>query len=172
MYQTLLRPLLFSLSSDQAHELTIKGAAWSVRHPWTQHFLPAVGVKRTFNASTYLSTTLWGLTFAHPVGLAAGFDKEGQRVEGLQESVDEILSGLAKMAKADHEIITKEALDTQWTSAWLDLVLEGLHQNSVLGKDHLHEKMVYTDLVGSVLGGLGDEDGDQYGDQDEYEEDI
>ncbi len=98
--------------------------------------------------------------------------KEAQRVEGLQEAVDEILSGLAKMAKADHEIITKEALDTQWTSAWLDLVLEGLHQNSVLGKDHLHEKMVYTDLVGSVLGGLGDEDGDQYGDQDEYEEDI
>lgn len=98
--------------------------------------------------------------------------KEAQRVEGLQEAVDEILSGLAKMAKADHEIITKEALDTKWTSAWLDLVLEGLHQNSVLGKDHLHEKMVYTDLVGSVLGGLSDEDGDQYSDQDEYEEDI
>lgn len=98
--------------------------------------------------------------------------KEAQRVEGLQEAVDEILSGLAKMAKVDHEIITKEALDTKWTSAWLDLVLEGLHQNSVLGKDHLHEKMVYTDLVGSVLGGLSDEDGDQYSDQDEYEEDI
>ncbi|MDA0671383.1 MAG: magnesium chelatase, partial [Bacteroidetes bacterium] len=98
--------------------------------------------------------------------------KEAQRVEGLQEAVDEILSGLAKMAKADHEIITKEALDTLWTSAWLDLVLEGLHQNSVLGKDHLHETIVYTDLVGSVLGGLGDEDGDQYSDQDEYEEDI
>lgn len=94
--------------------------------------------------------------------------KEAQRVEGLQESVDEILSGLAKLAKADHDTITKEALDAKWTSSWLDLVLEGLHQNSVLGKDHLHEKMVYTDLVGSVLGGLGGEDDVE----DEYEEDI
>ncbi len=134
------------------------------------------------NKSSKSARTLYGSILAwfaqgEELNLTESLDdkayiKEAQRVEGLQESVDEILSGLAKMAKADHEIITKEALDTQWTSAWLDLVLEGLHQNSVLGKDHLHEKMVYTDLVGSVLGGLGDEDGDQYGDQDEYEEDI
>jgi magnesium chelatase subunit I len=94
--------------------------------------------------------------------------KEAQRVEGLQEAIDEILSGLSKLADEDHESITKEALDQQWTSAWIDLVLEGLHQNSVLGKDHMHEKMVFTDLVGSVLGGLGGEDGEA----DEYEEEL
>lgn len=94
--------------------------------------------------------------------------KEAQRVEGLEEAVNETLLALKDIAKADHEMISEEALDPKWRSSWLDLVLEGLHQNSVLGKDHLHEKMVYTDLVGSVLGGLGgDEDAD-----DEYEDDV
>lgn len=84
MYNALVRPLLFSLSSDQAHELTIHAAAWSVRNPWSYSLLPLVGVKRTFNPFLGLSSTLWGIHFHHPVGLAAGFDKEGELVPLMQ----------------------------------------------------------------------------------------
>lgn len=104
MYQTILRPLLFSLSSDQAHELTIKAASWSVRHPWTHVFLPTVGVKRTYSSPSSLSTKLWNLPFSHPVGLAAGFDKEGQLVplmERLGFSHLDIGSVTAKPSKGN-----------------------------------------------------------------------
>ncbi len=30
-------------------------------------------------------TTLWGLDFTNPIGLAAGFDKDGQAIEGLSK---------------------------------------------------------------------------------------
>lgn len=33
--------------------------------------------------SPLLATTLWGLPFPSPVGLAAGFDKHAEAVEGL-----------------------------------------------------------------------------------------
>lgn len=161
MYHTLLRPLLFSLSSDQAHELTIKGAAWSVRHPWTQHFLPAVGVKRTFNASSHLSTTLWGLPFAHPVGLAAGFDKEGQLVplmERLGFSHLDIGSMTAKPSngnptprsfrlKADASLINRMGLNNSGTpsvlrhlsafspSIPLSVNIAKTHDPTILGED-------------------------------------
>ncbi len=84
MYNALLRPLLFSLSSDQAHELTIHAAAWSSRNRWSHSLLPLVGVKRRFRPFSGLSTTLWGVHFHHPIGLAAGFDKEGELVPLMQ----------------------------------------------------------------------------------------
>lgn len=37
----------------------------------------------------------------------------------------------------------------------MELVLEALHQNSMLGKDDLDEVKTYSDLVGSMLGSLG-----------------
>ncbi|MCC5927553.1 MAG: AAA family ATPase [Bacteroidetes bacterium] len=39
--------------------------------------------------------------------------------------------------------------------AMMDLVLEGLHQHSMLSKEDLDENRTYTDLVGSMLGSLG-----------------
>jgi dihydroorotate dehydrogenase len=30
-------------------------------------------------------TTLWGLDFTNPIGLAAGFDKDGQAIKGLSK---------------------------------------------------------------------------------------
>ncbi|MEX0929798.1 MAG: sigma 54-interacting transcriptional regulator [Balneolales bacterium] len=40
----------------------------------------------------------------------------------------------------------------------MDFVLEALHQNSILGKDDLDDQRSFTDLVGSMLGSLGDYD--------------
>lgn len=37
----------------------------------------------------------------------------------------------------------------------MDLVIEALHQNSKLGRDDLDEMRSYTDMLGSMLGGMG-----------------
>jgi magnesium chelatase subunit I len=68
-------------------------------------------------------------------------------VEGLGELV-------ATVAPSDDELTLL---------AMMDIVLEGLHQHSMLNKDDLDEKRTYTDLVGSVLGSLGSFDDEEFG---------
>ncbi|CAN5221544.1 magnesium chelatase [soil metagenome] len=45
-----------------------------------------------------------------------------------------------------------------------DFVIEALHQNSMLGKEDLDEVRSYSDMLGSMLGGMGDFDPDDYPD--------
>lgn len=47
----------------------------------------------------------------------------------------------------------------------MDFVLEALHQQSVLSKDDLDENRSFKDMVGSMLGSLGDFDDDEFGRQ-------
>lgn len=67
-----LRSLLFRLDAERAHDLTM-GAA---------RLLDALDgglVDRTFGYEhERLTQDLWGLTFPNPIGLAAGFDKNGE----------------------------------------------------------------------------------------------
>lgn len=67
----LLRPLVFQLAPETAHRLTVR--ALSLGLPWP--FAPANPPE--------LRQTLWGIDFANPVGLAAGFDKNAEAVDGL-----------------------------------------------------------------------------------------
>ncbi|MCU0493347.1 MAG: quinone-dependent dihydroorotate dehydrogenase [Chloroflexaceae bacterium] len=76
MYATFLRPLLFSLSrsnAEFAHERTLDGLALASRMP------PLLAALRRVYAppTPTLARSLFGLQFAHPVGLAAGMDKNG-----------------------------------------------------------------------------------------------
>ncbi|HMQ47979.1 MAG TPA: quinone-dependent dihydroorotate dehydrogenase [Saprospiraceae bacterium] len=79
VYSYLLKPMLFLLSPEQAHHLTLFLLKLMLR-------LPLVG--RAFR-STYefkhpsLERALFGLRFPNPVGLAAGFDKDGQHFEAM-----------------------------------------------------------------------------------------
>ncbi|MEO1901833.1 MAG: quinone-dependent dihydroorotate dehydrogenase [Alcanivorax sp.] len=72
MLYRLARPLLFSLSAEQAHDLTLDllrrgaGRAWPARVP-------------------VRPVTVMGLSFPNPVGLAAGLDKNGDCIDGLAE---------------------------------------------------------------------------------------
>jgi len=43
---------------------------------------------------------------------------------------------------------------------WMDLVLEGLHQNSKLGREDLDDARTYSDMLGSMLGNMDDFDED------------
>ena len=70
LYEHLVRPLLFSLSAEAAHNLALRnlGAASNWR--------PALVQLERFKPPPR-PTTVFGLTFPNPVGLAAGFDKNG-----------------------------------------------------------------------------------------------
>jgi len=69
-YQRFVRPLLFSLSPEAAHNLAIRNlraaSHWPAALRQLERFQPAPK-----------PTTVFGLTFPNPVGLAAGFDKNG-----------------------------------------------------------------------------------------------
>lgn len=71
VYQSLVRPILFRLPPESAHELAL-------------HSLPLVKtfIGRPFE-SPMLNTDLFNLWFRNPVGLAAGFDKNGIALESL-----------------------------------------------------------------------------------------
>ncbi|MEX0822976.1 MAG: quinone-dependent dihydroorotate dehydrogenase [Balneolaceae bacterium] len=73
MYKQTFRPLLFRLTADQAHEVTIKLATYIAKKNWM--LKSARSIYCYSNPS--LSQNIWGLHFPNPVGLAAGFDKNG-----------------------------------------------------------------------------------------------
>lgn len=77
VYRALVRPLLFSLPPETAHELALHSL--SLLRPKTVNAL----VARRYAVSSSLSITRFGLSFANPVGLAAGFDKNGIALEPL-----------------------------------------------------------------------------------------
>ncbi len=64
----LIRPLLFLLKPECAHNVTLKMLELNL--------IPAP--KKDFG--TTLQQTIWGLTFDNPVGLSAGFDKNAEAI--------------------------------------------------------------------------------------------
>ena len=74
----LLRPLLFRLEPERAHQLTLN----LLRVVCAVGPLRAV-VRRMYAAPLTLPVEVLGLRFANPVGLAAGYDKDGQAWQGL-----------------------------------------------------------------------------------------
>lgn len=74
MYKFLLKPLLFRLDPEKAHHLTIKLFNFALALP---------GGKAIFRnlydvRNKALEREVFGLKFKNPVGLAAGFDKDGK----------------------------------------------------------------------------------------------
>jgi dihydroorotate dehydrogenase len=66
----LTHPFLFALSPEQAHRAAMAALAWAP--------LPAPGAP-----DPRLALAAFGLTFANPIGMAAGFDKDAEVVAGL-----------------------------------------------------------------------------------------
>ena len=79
MYQRLIRPLLFQLDPEQAHDLTLKALQLVGAFPFL------LGLLRRFFTAYSLSSRVdaFGLTFPNPIGIAAGYDKDGIAVSGL-----------------------------------------------------------------------------------------
>jgi dihydroorotate dehydrogenase len=70
---SLVRPLLFAMDAESAHELT----------------LPALKHAQAFRLTRFITKPMpdprqvMGITFPNPVGLAAGLDKDGRYIDGL-----------------------------------------------------------------------------------------
>ena len=69
-YERIARPLLFRMDSENAHHLVLRFLRLA------PHLPGAIGFLRSY-APPPRPRTLFGLQFANPVGLAAGFDKNG-----------------------------------------------------------------------------------------------
>ena len=75
LYQ-LFRPFLFSFDAETAHNLALSG----------MNLTPAGAMQRLFGSKVpSRPTTVMGLEFKNPVGLAAGMDKNGDHVDALGE---------------------------------------------------------------------------------------
>ncbi|HEY9643595.1 MAG TPA: quinone-dependent dihydroorotate dehydrogenase [Coleofasciculaceae cyanobacterium] len=82
IYKSLLRPVLFSglkVDPEQAHQQTLSLLNWLAQH---ESNVVASHLRQKIQQSCALhhpslEQQLWGLLFANPVGLAAGFDKDG-----------------------------------------------------------------------------------------------
>ncbi len=79
MYKWLLKPLLFRLSAETAHHLTIRLLKFSFRIP----FLPALMRWYYRYENPILERELFGLKFSNPIGLAAGLDKNAEMIDEL-----------------------------------------------------------------------------------------
>ena len=70
LYERLVRPLLFSFAPETAHHLAIGALKVASGSP------PLLRLLRPFQPEPK-PTTVFGVTFPNPIGLAAGFDKNG-----------------------------------------------------------------------------------------------
>lgn len=74
MYKSLLKPIFFRFSPERAHHITLSLFHFGLS-------VPVVGalLRRLYRYEhPALRRELFGLTFENPVGLAAGFDKDGK----------------------------------------------------------------------------------------------
>jgi dihydroorotate dehydrogenase len=72
----LLRPLLFALEPETAHQLTLQLLRWGGYEPFS-------ALLRWVYAAPQKPVRAFGLNFRNPVGLAAGYDKDAVAVRGL-----------------------------------------------------------------------------------------
>lgn len=75
-YRSLLRPILFRLPPETAHELALHSLSFAGS-------LTRKIVGQRYATNPFGKLKRFGLTFSNPVGLAAGFDKDGIALEPL-----------------------------------------------------------------------------------------
>lgn len=79
MYKQIVKPLLFLFSPEKAHKLTLKLFRLGLKIPIVSSILKSSYVFQ----DKKLERKIMGLTFPNPVGLAAGFDKDGKYIDLL-----------------------------------------------------------------------------------------
>jgi len=81
----LIRPILFRLDPEQSHVLAVRAG----RFPkFVRNALGMVyndGVADPSKLETNLESKVWALSFPNPIGLAAGFDKNGECIDAMMD---------------------------------------------------------------------------------------
>lgn len=79
MYKTLLKPFFFLLAPEKAHHLTLSLLNFVLAIPGISYLF-----KQYYKfEDPRLERTVFGLKFKNPVGLAAGFDKDGKQINSM-----------------------------------------------------------------------------------------
>lgn len=78
MYK-LIKPLLFLFSPERAHALTVRLLDWAAAFGPTRWLL----LQNFSRTDARLARTVMGIRFPNPLGLAAGFDKDGLHIAGM-----------------------------------------------------------------------------------------
>jgi dihydroorotate dehydrogenase len=142
IYQKLIKPILFQKDAEEAHELAIKLASKTSKSPLLQKLTSAIFK----NSDSGLERELFGLSFPNPIGLAAGFDKNGttpMAMQALGFGFVEVGSVTAKASKGnpkprafripeDHSVINRMGLNNEGADAITER-LSGLNLNIPLG---------------------------------------
>jgi len=79
IYEKLIRPALFGLSPETAHEIGIESLKIGLSAEFAQDFI----AKRFASEESFGELERFGLKFKNPLGIAAGFDKNGVVVNQL-----------------------------------------------------------------------------------------
>ena len=79
IYEKLIRPILFNISPETAHEFGIEALKIGLSTKLAQDFI----AKRFARSESFGELERFGLTFKNPLGIAAGFDKNGVVVNQL-----------------------------------------------------------------------------------------
>jgi len=79
MYRLVIRPLLFLFTPETSHHLALKALTLCLKIPIISQITRSIF---NYNGSGE-EKTIWGITFPNVVGLAAGFDKDGKYIKGL-----------------------------------------------------------------------------------------
>ena len=77
LYRSLLRPILFRLPPETAHELALHSLDLLKPKPINRL------IESRFTTNAFGELKRFGLKFSNPVGLAAGFDKDGVALQSL-----------------------------------------------------------------------------------------
>jgi dihydroorotate dehydrogenase len=79
MYRLFIRPILFLISPEKVHYLVFDLLGFHSKFPGFKQFLSTLFIYRAKS----LKRSILGLHFPNPVGLAAGLDKDGKRIDEL-----------------------------------------------------------------------------------------
>jgi len=78
LYSSLVRPILFRLPAETAHRFALSSLSKALEVRAVRHRL-----ERQYQTTPFGNLKRFGLTFRNPVGLAAGFDKNGDAADAL-----------------------------------------------------------------------------------------
>lgn len=79
MYRQIIRPLLFKLSPESVHNLTVGMMKFTRMIPGCGYLIRSLFLHR----SPQLEREVFGIKFPNPIGLAAGFDKNAEVYEQM-----------------------------------------------------------------------------------------
>lgn len=79
LYRLVIKPFFFTFNAEKAHHLSFKLTKMGFKIPFTRAIAKAMYKVE----GKHLEREVFGLHFKNPIGLAAGFDKDGKNIEEL-----------------------------------------------------------------------------------------